>query len=109
MLDAAINRGYPAVYPDQSLLGTDSFGMGHDYHRLAFFVIPAPSVSEWHNEVPVGPNPGIDFHVDLATIGVDADDFVIRATLDGPAFCFAGLGLRGRISTLSKKNTTGGI
>jgi hypothetical protein len=83
--------------------------MGPDFHRIAFFVIPAPSESEWRSEVAVGPKPGVDFSVDLARIGVDANYFVIRATLDGPAFCFASLGLRGRISTLSNKNITDGI
>jgi hypothetical protein len=103
-INLAINQGLLAVSPKQSLLGTNSFGMGHDYYRIAFFVVPALSDSEWRRGVAAGPDPGIDISIDLASIGADASDFVIRATLDGPAVCFVGLGLRARTSTLLKKN-----
>ena len=108
-LNLAIQRDLVPLVPDRSLLGAKSFGMGSDFSRIGFFVIPAPSGRNWSSDNGVAAIQEMDLPVDLASLGLDAKDFVIRATLDGPAFCFVGLGLRARTSTLSKKNIIDGI
>jgi hypothetical protein len=97
------------VEHDRSLLGLNSFGMGdRRYFRIAFYRIPAPQDDEWDNaDRAAPPVHQLDILADLVGAGVSVNSFVLRASLDGPAFCFVNLGMRAKVGKPSAPRRRG--
>jgi hypothetical protein len=93
---------FDAPYPRKSLLGFDNLGMRRDYVRIAAFATPASLGRVGGNESQVADDRirRVKLPVSLAELVLDTDSFVIRATIDGPLFCFVRAELRAAVSDL---------
>ena len=102
-LDKAIEGVYfESPNPSKSLLGFHNFGMRRDYVRIAAFAAPASLGRVGGNESQVASDRlrRVKLPVNLAELVLDTDSFVIRATIDGPLFCFVRAELRAAVSDL---------